>query len=73
MIIYILILVFAAFKGVILATGKNPNISVVRESNSFAAEERINLNEINYRLAFVVESYLERANKNDSKYIKYIA
>ena len=71
--IYILTLWFASLKAIILVNGTNPNISVVRQLNHFSANEIVNLNEINYRLAFIVENYAVKETKYDSRYVKYIA
>ena len=73
LIIFVLTLCFAGLKAVILVNRTNPNISHVRENTHFNGSEKINLNEINYRLAYIIENYDDRKTKNDKKYIKYIA
>ena len=70
---YILTILFAIAKAIILVNGYNPHISETTELDSFQIFDKINLNEINYRVAFVIEDYDTYTTKNDAKYIKYIA
>ena len=62
---YILTLLFAIAKAVILINGYNPHISETTELDSFQIFDKINLNEINYRMAFVIEDYDTYTTKND--------
>ena len=57
----------------ILWNRDNPDLNVVTSVNHFTGYDRVNLNEINYRMAFVVESFDDKKTRHDPRYIKYIA
>ena len=56
----------------ILINNSNPNINVKTTKNFFDSYTRVNLNEINYRVAFTVEGYHDQEMKNDPRYVKYM-
>ena len=51
----------------------NPNISEVKELNSYDSSERLNLNDVGFRIAFSVEGYLDSKLRNDHRYVKYMS
>ena len=51
----------------------NPNISEVKEKNFYDSSERLNLNDIGFRIAFAVEGYLDSKLRDDHRYVKYMA
>ena len=50
----------------------NPFISEMTEKNIFDYTTRLNLNKVNFKMAFSVEGYLDKQVKDDQKYVKYI-
>ena len=58
---------------IILVNGLNPELSVVTSLGNIPADEKVNLNEINFRMAFVVEGFANRKRKADPRYVKYIS
>ena len=50
----------------------NPNVAQMTEKNYYDYNEQLDLNEINFRLAFSVEGYHSREHKDDHKYVKYL-
>ena len=57
----------------ILVNKLNPNINVQTTLNYYSGYDKVKLNDINYRLAFTVESFDDKKIRHDPKYIKYIA
>ena len=56
-IISFMAILYALLKLNVLINSVNPNISVTKVINNFGMYERINMNEIGYRLAFVIENF----------------
>ena len=48
---------------IILVNDLNPELSVIKSLSNIPADEKVNLNEIQFRMAFVVESFLNRNRK----------
>ena len=48
----------------------NPNLAQYTETNVFDFNDRLNLNDIDFRFAFTIEGYLDHEMKDDPKYIK---
>ena len=70
--ILVVTLVYASIKMVQLFDRHNPTVSQVLDKNVFDYNEKINLNEIGYRVAFSVEGYHSREMKDDPRYVKYL-
>lgn len=51
---------------------KNPNVQSYLDRNVFDQSEILNLEEINFRVAFTIEGYHSREMKNDPRYVKYL-
>ena len=66
-------LVYGTIKIIHLFSKHNPNVVTVYEKNNFDYKERLDLNQIDFRLAFSVEGYHDRVFKNSSQYVKYFA
>ena len=64
---------YAVLKLTHLIDKKNPMISQIRESNFYDFNTRININEIGFKMAFSVEGYLDKKNKDDPRYVKLMA
>ena len=71
-LIIALMAAYAAMKFSHLLERHNPNLSQYTETNIFDDNDRLNLNEINFRLAFSIEGYLDKEMKNDPRYVKYL-
>ena len=71
--ITLLAILYAFLKMNVLMNRMNPNISVTKVIDNFGMYERINMNEIGYRMAFVIENFDDKKTKADPKYVKYIA
>ena len=71
-IIYLIMITYSTIKFVQLSQKHNPNVSQYTEKNFFDSSERVNLNEINFRLAFSVEGYHTRQMKDDEQFVKYL-
>ena len=69
----IVFFIYATLKLSHLLDKYNPNISEVKELNFYDSSERLNLNDIGFRIAFAVEGYLDGKLRDDHKYIKYLA
>ena len=54
-------------------TGRNADVTVFTELGHISADEKVNLNDISFRMAFVVEGFVDRERKADPRYVKYIA
>ena len=50
----------------------NPFISEMTENNIYDYSTRLDLNEINFKMAFSVEGYLDSQGRDDPRYVKYI-
>ena len=72
LIAMIIWLAYAALKFEQMMSKHNPFISLMTEENIFDYTTRIDLNEINFRMAFSIEGYLDSEVKDDPRYVKYI-
>ena len=68
----IIFFAYGAIKFGQMMSKHNPFISEITEQNFFDYETRLDLNEINFRMAFSVEGFLDREIKDDHRYVKYI-
>ena len=66
-------ILYAFLKLNVLISRLNPNISVTKVINKFGMYDTLNLNEINFRMAFVIENFDNKETKGDPRYIKYLA
>ena len=71
-IVVIISLVYGTIKLLQLVDKHNPNVSEVSELDFYNFEEVLSLKEINFKIAFSVEGYLEREVKDDPRYVKYL-
>ena len=73
MAILTLTLIYATVKLTHLIGKQNPNINIVTIPNYYAPENRLNLNDANFRMAFTVENVLGKKRRKDNpKYVKYV-
>ena len=70
-IIWICTISYASVKFAKLITHANPQITEVIEKNYYKGEDSVDLSAINFRMAFTVESYIDKQMKKDSRYIKW--
>ena len=71
-LIAVLMLFYASIKFEQLIIRHNPTLSQYTEFNRFDLNDRLSLNEINFRFAFSVEGYHSKEMKNDPRYVKYL-
>lgn len=64
---------YALIKLTHLLDKKNPLIAETKETNFYDFNTRINLNEIDFKMAFTVEGYQDKKIKDDPRYVKFIA
>ena len=64
--------IYATLKFSHLIDKHNPNLAQYVEPNVYDMNERLNLNDINFRFAFTIEGYLEKTMKADPAYVKYL-
>ena len=50
----------------------NPQVAQYTEKTVFDSSEKLDLNKINFKLAFTVEKYLDPEQRNDHRYVKYL-
>ena len=65
------LIAYAAVKMVQLIQKQNPNISQFSDTNYFDFEERVSLQDIDFRFAFSLEGYFDQEMKNSTAYVKY--
>ena len=70
--IFVVMLIYATIKAIQMYEHHNPQVSQYTEKTVFDFNEKLDLNEINFRLAFTVEGYHSREQKNDPRYVKYL-
>ena len=68
----IMTLVYGFIKFTHLMSKHNPFISEMTEKNFFDYNTRLDLNEINFKMAFSLEGYLDSVVRDDPWYVKYI-
>jgi len=72
LVVLMVFLTYGVIKLQHLMDKHNPFISEVTEKNRFDYNTRLNLNEINFKMAFSVEGYLDNQVRDDPRYVKYI-
>lgn len=70
--IFALTLIYASIKMIELVGRRNPTINDSKIDNEFPASETVNLNDINWRMAFSVENFGTRDAIFDPRYVKWI-
>ena len=65
--------IYGSLKLTHLIDKHNPSISEIKETNFYDSNERLDLNDFGFRIAFAVESYIEPRLRNDHRYVKYMA
>ena len=65
-------LLYAGVKLDHLLNRDNPNINFTDIEDYFSLDERLDLNEIGFKIAWSVEGNLDNKNKNDSRYVKWL-
>ena len=71
-LIITLVLIYASIKLNQLIIRNNPNINETHIPDHYTIEDRINLDDIGFRMAWSVEGNLDKKNKDDPKYVKWI-
>lgn len=56
-----------------LATRNNPTISTAIIENEYDSTKQVNLNELNFRIAFAVKDTFSQETKHDPRYVKWFA
>ena len=64
-------LIYSVIKIVQMVNGDNPIISDLMLPSHYGPEDKLNLNEINFRLAFSIEGFVIRERKDDPRYVKW--
>ena len=72
-LLLMLSLCYAIIKVIHLVNKTNPVMSELTIPEHYSSLDKFYLNENNFKMAFSVEGYLDRENKNDSRYVKWIA
>ena len=70
--ITVIILIYSSLKLLQLASKENPNVSEVNELDFYNFKEVLSLQEIDFKIAFSVEGYLDKEIKDEPKYVKYL-
>ena len=70
--IVVVMLIYASIKMIQMIDHHNPQVAQFTEHTVFDYNEKLDLNEIGFRLAFSVEGYHSREQKNDPRYVKYL-
>ena len=68
-----LVFIYAGIKFNHLINRENPNINKIDIEDYYSVEEVLNLTEIGFRVAWSVEGNLDKQNKIDSKYVKWLS
>ena len=67
-----LTLIYAVIKMIHMLGGVNPIINSLTIPAYYTAFDKIILDEINFKMAFTIEGFIERKMKNDPRYVKWI-
>ena len=70
--VLLLWIVYGVIKFSQMMSKHNPFISEMTEKNFLDYNTRLDLNEINFKMAFSIEGYLDNEAKVDHRYVKYI-
>ena len=72
LVVMIVFLTYGVLKFMQMMDKHNPFLSEMTEKNIFDYNTRLNLNEINFKMAFSVEGYLDNQVRDDPRFVKYI-
>ena len=72
MCIFMIALSYGLLKMTHLLDKANPNVTVVNDKDVYDFNDILNLNEINFRMAWSIEHYLTREMINKPQYVKYL-
>ena len=72
-IVMAIVFLFSMQKLQHLLMRQNPSINTYMELEAFTAEDKLNLQQENIRIAFTLEDYFTREPKMDPKYVKWFA
>lgn len=70
--VLVIMLIYASIKAIHLFSKHNPNVVQIAEKNYYDYNERLDLNQIGFRLAFSIEGYHQRERKDSHAYVKYL-
>ena len=71
--VFALTLAFTVIKFSHLTAKANPTINKLTIPAHYSALDKVQLDDINFRLAFTVEGFLERKRRDDPRYVKWFA
>ncbi len=72
MLIFIFTL-YAVLKFTHLIDKKNPLVAETKETNFYDFNTRVDLNGVGFKMAFSMEGYKDRKNKDDPRYVRLFA
>ena len=64
---------YATIKLIQVLSKSNPNVSQFVDEMHYDYSERVNLSDIDFQIAFTVEGYFDKKQRNDPRYVKYMA
>ena len=70
-VVMLIVFLFSLQKLQHLLMRQNPSINTYMELEAFTAEDKLNLEKENVRIAFTLEDYFTREPKMDPKYVKW--
>ena len=71
-IVFVVFFIYGTLKLTHLINKYNPQISEIKETNFYDMYTRLDLDAINFNVAFAVEGYIDGQLKNDHRYVKYM-
>ena len=72
MLLVSIVVLYASIKSVQLQSRSNPIISAFEQSSDWTAENPINFNERNMKVAFAFEGFRDKKMKADPRYVRWI-
>lgn len=66
-------LVFACVKLVQLMQRMNPTVNTASDKYAYSNDEKLRLKDINFMMAFTLESYFTEETKDDPRFLKWVA
>ena len=72
LLLLMIVMLYAATKLIHLMSKANPNVSSYIREGSFTEEDILNLNQMNFKIAFAVEGFVTKDLKYDPRYVKWI-
>ena len=71
MLLYITF-VFACVKLVQLMQRMNPTVNTASDKYAYSNDEKLRLKDINFMMAFTLESYFTEETKDDPRFLKWV-